>query len=47
MISKILDHDRLFLTLALLNPMCPAFANTVDPNQLASELHLHCLPLRM
>ena len=23
----------------------PSFANTVDPDQLASELDLHCLPL--
>ena len=26
-----------FLTLVLLNRICPAFANSVDPDQLASE----------
>ena len=33
------------LTLVLLNPDIPCFANSVDPDQLASELDLHCLPL--
>ena len=32
------------LTLVLLNP---AFANSVDPDQLASDLDLHCLSLYM
>ena len=32
------DLDQLFvLTLVLLNPDIPCFANSVDPNQLASE----------
>ena len=28
---------KMYLTLVLLNPDCPAFANSVDPDQLASE----------
>ena len=39
------------LTLVLLNPIYPAFANSVDPDQLASkkptDLDLHCLPFSM
>ena len=27
----------LFLTLVLLNPICPAFTNSADPDQLASS----------
>ena len=35
------------LTLLLLNTTCPVIANSVDPDQLASELDLHCLSLNM
>ena len=28
---------KLYLTLVLLNPICPAFANSIDLDQLASE----------
>ena len=31
------------LTLLLLNTTCPALANSVDPDQLASDLDLHGL----
>ena len=37
----------MFLTLLLLNTTCPVSANSVDPDQLASELDLHCLSLNM
>ena len=33
------------LTLVLLNQDMPFFANSVDQDQLASELDLHCLSL--
>ena len=33
------------LTLVLLNPDMPSFTNNVDPDQLASDLDLHCLTL--
>ena len=33
------------LTLVLLNRIGPAFANSADPDQLASDLDLHCLSL--
>ena len=40
-----------FLILLLLNTSCPVLANSVDPDQLASEeatdLDLHCLPVNM
>ena len=35
------------LTLLLLNTTCPVLANSVGPDQLASELDLHCLSLSM
>ena len=39
------------ITLVLLSPDMPAFANSVDPDQLASmkptDLDLHCLPFTM
>ena len=35
------------LTLVLLNPDIPCFASSVDPDQLASDLDLHCLPSSM
>ena len=35
------------LTLLLLNTTCPVLANIVDPDQLASELDLHCLSLKI
>ena len=38
-----------YLTLLMLNTSCPVLANSVDPDQLASEeatdLDLHCLSL--
>ena len=40
-------HIYLPLTLLLLNTTCPFLANSVDPDQLASDLDLHCLPLSM
>ena len=36
-----------YLTLLLLNMTCPVLANSVDPDQLASDLDLHCLSLYM
>ena len=41
-----LGLSKAALTLVLLNPDIPVFANSVDPDQLASEtdLDLHCLP---
>ena len=35
------------LTLVLLNPDIPCFANSVDPDRLATDLDLHCLPSSM
>ena len=35
------------LTLLLLSTTYPVLANSVDPDQLASELDLHCLSLNM
>ena len=35
------------LTLLLLNTTCSVLANSVDPDQLASDLDLHCLSLNM
>ena len=35
--SKPENSTSVSLTLVLLNPICPAFANSVDPDQLASE----------
>ena len=32
------------LILILLSQIYPAFANSVDPDQLAYEMDLHCLP---
>ena len=31
------------LTLLLLNTTCPVLANSIDPDQLASDLALHCV----
>ena len=51
--SKILSDINTILTLFLLSPdiRYPAFANSVGPDQLASEkpadLGLHCLPFSM
>ena len=38
------DHN---LTLVLVNPKSLAFANIIDPDQLASDLDLHCFSLSM
>ena len=35
------------LTLLLLNRTCPVLANSVDPDQLATDQDLHCLSLNM
>ena len=46
-----INSSIIWLTLVLLNPDIPSFANSVDPDQLASkkptDLDLHCLPLSM
>ena len=36
-----------YLTIVLLNPDIPAFANSVDPDVKPTDLDLHCLPLSM
>ena len=43
--AKIQNQFSCSLTLLLLNKSCPVLANSVDPDQLASEtdLDLHCL----
>ena len=50
-LSKELKYKSPFgingLTLLLLNTTCPVLANSVDPDQLASDLYLHCLSLSM
>ena len=35
------------LTLLLPNTTCPVLANSLDPDQLASNLDLHCLSLNL
>ena len=36
---------KIDFTLLLLNTTCPILANSVDPDQLASDLDMHCLSL--
>ena len=40
-------HTHTHLTLVLLNPDIPCFANSVDPDQKPTDLDLHCLPSSM
>ena len=43
-----IHNNPITLTILLLNTTCPVFANSVDPDQLASsDLDLHCLSLNM
>ena len=43
----LLKLEAINLTLLLLNTTYPVLANSVDPDQLASDLDLHCLSLNM
>ena len=38
-----LIYSNLLLTLVLLNGVCYAFSKSADPDQLASDLDLHCV----
>ena len=48
-IAKILSEiPCIHVTLVLLNQTCPAFANSINPDQLKpNDLDLHCLSLSM